>query len=987
MRAVSWIALACLLATSGLASAAPPLYPPNPHGRRSASGPALRAPRMPARPPGVDAPARVRATEGAHYKAVVILLQFSDMPADTLDHPPSAFADLLFSSGTRPGGSFRDYYAEVSRGAFDIDGIVTRWYTASHLYSYYTNNQGGFGLAPQNAQQMALDALRLADPDVDFSQFDNDGPDGIPDSGDDDGQVDALFIVHAGPGGEETSSEGDIWSHKWNMPGGAAPTDGVLAYAYTTEPEEWALNTSATTAGELMTIGVFCHEFGHVLGLPDLYDTSGLPGANEGLGEWDLMASGLYNHLPGRTVGSSPAHLSAAMKEALGWIQPRWVLQDSAGVTIPPVETSGLAFHLWTNGVESGEYFLVENRQPVGFDSALVKSTFERDSTAAHGLLIYHVDSGIRDNNTASHKQVDIEEGGGIEQESGFTGVQNLDLERNTTITEQACEGLVSVVGNRGDAYDPWPGAGARTAFEESSCPNSNAYCGEITRVGVRNIAETGPGPIHDVTADFLVSGSSVRRLRPVVDDSPFEGNANNGNGLAEPGETVRIHIPIENLGTAPTGELHARVTMTESIAGLLADSVYYGVIGGAAADTGSVLYALIGDAPDPRGCNLRIAVSDPAGLVLADSVQFLIGQRTGICEDFENATARRWVSAPLGCGGVSEWHREGGVNHTPGGTWAWRLGPTGLIGHYAASQDARLVSQPVRLPGTSDTLSFWQRYDSEFAFDGLTVEISTNSGSSWTALVPVGGYNTSDRFSGTQTTFTRVEVPLTGYSGIVQFAFRFRSEPPNEGLGWWIDDVLVEGTASCATTAIAIASFEAVPDPAGDPGVVRLSWSVAGGGTMAGIDREGDDGARRRIATVPGSDGSYRDSGVAPGTYRYWLTASRQGEPDAEAGPLTVTVGEAPRALALSSVRPNPIRGGAALTVSLDRSGPFVVRVFAADGRLIRTLARGAGRPSDLRLTWDGTDGRGRPAGAGIYFFELRSGNRTRVQKAVLLR
>ena len=99
------------------------------------------------------------------------------------------------------------------------------------------------------------------------------------------------------------------------------------------------------------------------------------------------------------------------------------------------------------------------------------------------------------------------------------------------------------------------------------------------------------------------------------------------------------------------------------------------------------------------------------------------------------------------------------------------------------------------------------------------------------------------------------------------------------------------------------------------------------------------------------------------------------------------MTVGEAPRVFALSSVRPNPFRTGASVAVSLDRSGPFMVRVFTADGRLVRTLARGVGRPSDLRLTWDGTDGRGRPAGAGIYFFELRSGNRTRVQKAVLLR
>jgi len=97
--------------------------------------------------------------------------------------------------------------------------------------------------------------------------------------------------------------------------------------------------------------------------------------------------------------------------------------------------------------------------------------------------------------------------------------------------------------------------------------------------------------------------------------------------------------------------------------------------------------------------------------------------------------------------------------------------------------------------------------------------------------------------------------------------------------------------------------------------------------------------------------------------------------------------VGGAPRVLAMKRARPNPFRGGTSFAVSLDRDGPFMVRVFSADGRLVRTLARGTGRPSDLVLTWDGDDDRGRPAGAGIYFFELRSEGRTRVQKAVLLR
>lgn len=1002
MRAAPWIALASLLVTFDLAPAAPPLYPPTSESRHAPSIPGFRAPRAPARPPGVDAPARVRTTVGAQYRAVVILVQFTDRPADTLNHTPADFEDLLFSSGTRPGGSMRDYYAEVSRGAFDIDGIVTRWYTAPRPYAEYTNSQGGFGAAPFNAQQMALDAVRLADPDIDFSGLDNDGPDGVPDSGDDDGEVDALFIVHAGPGGEETGSETEIWSHKWNLPGGPATVDGVLAFSYTTEPEEWGITSPSTTAGDLISIGVFCHEFGHVLGLPDLYDTSGLPGASEGVGEWDLMGSGLYNHRLGEETGSCPAHLSAWSKAMLGWIEPISVSRDSTGITIPPVETSGVAYRLWTNGIDAGEYFLVENRQPIGFDEALVRGTFERDSTAAHGLLILHVDTAILGNNTATHKMVDVEEGGGIEGTSGFEGVQNLDVENGALLSQAACSGgntgNVVVTGNRGDLYDPWPGAAGRTSFDATGCPNSNSYCGEISQVAIRNIAETGTAPNRDVVADFHVSGTSIRRLAITVNDDSFEGNGNNGNGLAEPGETVRIHVPLLNLDTTPTGILTAKVTLTEPFAGLLADSVYYGVLGGAASDTGSVIYAVINPSPDPRGCNLRIAVSDPAGLVLADSVQFLIGQQTGICDDFESTVVpapRRWVGASIGCGRVNEWHREAGVNHTPGGAWAWRLGPAGLIGHYAPSQDARLVSQPIRLSGASDTLVFWHRYDSEFAFDGMTIEISTNSGATWTPLVPVGGYNTGDRFSGTQAAFTRVEASLADYSGTVQIAFRFRSEPPNEGLGWWIDDVTVTGSASCTTTGIAIARFDAEPDfDAGRPGV-RLSWSVAdGAGATVGIDREGDDGPRRRIATQPawsgepGTDGgSWRDESVTPGTWRYWLVAARADEPAAEVGPRTVTVGGAPRVLAMNRARPNPFRGGTSFAVSLDRDGPFVVRVFSADGRLVRTLARGTGRPSDLVLTWDGDDDRGRPAGAGIYFFELRSDGRTRVQKAVLLR
>jgi hypothetical protein len=396
----------------------------------------------------------------------------------------------------------------------------------------------------------------------------------------------------------------------------------------------------------------------------------------------------------------------------------------------------------------------------------------------------------------------------------------------------------------------------------------------------------------------------------------------------------------------------------------------------------------------DPLGVTIAMHLEAAAGLVDSDSLQVLVGTKTGLCDNFEN-TARHWITTANGCDGIDEWHREAGVNHTPGGTWAWRLGPDGTIGSYALSQDARLVTQPVRLTGVADTLVFWQRYDTQVADDGVSVEVSTDGGELWTLLQPVGGYSNGDRWSGFQPSFVMVKVPLTGYSGLVQLAFRFRAAPPGAGLGWWIDDVEVTGDDQCATTAVAVTRFgaEMVPGRA----AVRVSWGLADAeGATVAIDRAAVAAPRERIATLPWDSrgGEYEDSAVVPGiSYYYWLTASRPGEPDATAGPVLVAIpsaageGAPPRVLALTRIRPNPFTPHAQFSVSLDRDGPYVVRVYRADGSLVRTLADSHGRQGILPMSWDGTDARGRPAGAGLYFFELRAASGVRVQKAVLLR
>ena len=263
---------------------------------------------------------------------LVIVWEFSDHPADQVNHPASAYDDMMFSTGTLPTGSMNDYYREVSHGQYGVVGQVIGWTTAASTYASYANGDGSQDA--YTARAMITDAIAQLDPSVDFSQFDSDGPDGIPDSGDDDGLVDALFFVHAGPGQEQSGDTNDIWSHAWAFGGGLATNDGVSFYRYSVEPEEF-------TDGNMITVGVFAHEYGHVLGLPDLYDTDY---SSQGIGEWGLMSGGSWTRRDGGAPGSSPTQMTAWCKVQLGWVTPVEITMNQAGLTVPPAETNAVAY-------------------------------------------------------------------------------------------------------------------------------------------------------------------------------------------------------------------------------------------------------------------------------------------------------------------------------------------------------------------------------------------------------------------------------------------------------------------------------------------------------------------------------------------------------------------------------------------------------------------------------------------------------------------
>lgn len=397
------------------------------------------------------------------FKALVLLVNFTDNPSSA---NPSFFDTLVFENQQ---GCVNHYYQEVSYGALDIITVdlpsTTGWNTAPETYAYYVDGLYGLGgdhypyNYPQNSQKLVEDLVDLVDPFVDFSQYDNDS----------DGYVDALIVVHAGPGAEFTASPNDIWSHKWGVTWSWSLNlkDGVRIWEYTMQPEYWM-------SAYDMTCGVYCHELGHIFGLPDLYDTDY---SSAGIGRWSLMAAGSWNGY----LGNYPAHPDAWCMTRLGYVAPAIVNANITGVKIPAIKNSPAIYKLWTNGSPADEYFLVENRQKIGYDSQLPYD----------GLLIYHVDENIGDYGANDH-----------EWYPGYT-----DYGHYKVALEQA-DGLWQMEKNinLGNSGDPYPGSSDSKTFNGSSTPNSQSYAETETFVEVTNISDSG----DTMTCDFFVSPVEV---------------------------------------------------------------------------------------------------------------------------------------------------------------------------------------------------------------------------------------------------------------------------------------------------------------------------------------------------------------------------------------------------------------------------------------------------------------------------------------------
>jgi M6 family metalloprotease-like protein len=365
---------------------------------------------------------------------LVILGQFSDW---TFVKTNSDFNNLLNVGSS----SFKAFYQDNSYGALNVTTTVVGPYTINMTMS----------AADNNIRSYIAQLVDAANNDgVNFANFDNNN----------DGVMDSLYVIHAGYGEEYSGAPTYyIWSHSWDLSTYARTYDGVYISSYATSPE--LRNLSGST---ISSIGVICHEFGHNLGAPDYYDTddTGSGGTAWDLMKWDLMAGGSWNN-----NGDTPAQHNMYTKWQFGWSNPT-VISSAATLSLNDTSDNNEAYRV--NTTTSNEFFILENRQQVGWDAYL----------PGHGLLVFHIDGNMIDglssntvNANPSHQGVDIEEADNLRSTSNYTG-------------------------------DPFPGTANKTSFTDTTTPNSKSWAGANTNKPITGISEAG----GVITFDFMGGGS-----------------------------------------------------------------------------------------------------------------------------------------------------------------------------------------------------------------------------------------------------------------------------------------------------------------------------------------------------------------------------------------------------------------------------------------------------------------------------------------------
>ncbi len=444
---------------------------------------------------------------------VVILALFSDSREPSISH--TDVQQALFD-GPTPNGTLTDFYREASGGLLTVSGQALPWVRTQITLAETVGNN--FGLGGSQTGVYLTQALQMVDPGTDFGEFDNDGPDGIPNSGDDDGFADAVAFQFLEPA---ASCPGPgIWPHRsslaaWN--GEPFATNDLRPSGDPVFVNGYIIQSTVDCGGtEIQNAGTIAHEMGHVLGLPDLYDNiEGILPENRFwvVGCWSLMAAGAWGcgTTQDRTLVRRPPHIGAWEKVRLGWVTPDSITATTdSTILLQPIRTTG---QLLKVQLSQTEYLLVEYRDKQGFDQDLPSA----------GVLVYRVDDKRLLRPCRSCPRL--------------YHVQLVEADGNEGLVRNMPRG-----GNRGEAGDVFGTQVNR--FTNATIPSTRLTTGAVTAVAFhRIVVEDGHARVELSTSDLEAArlvGVLLGTGQLTDDELAFLDRVGNANGRYDVGDLRR---------------------------------------------------------------------------------------------------------------------------------------------------------------------------------------------------------------------------------------------------------------------------------------------------------------------------------------------------------------------------------------------------------------------------------------------------------------
>lgn len=406
-------------------------------------------------------------------RSLVILMQYKDLAFTKTKKDFETLFNNLGYCNNGAMGSVRDFYQFASQGQLDYISDIYGPFTLTHPMRYYGGNST-YGGRDSHALELCIEAMMNLPSNVDYTLYDNNN----------DGLIDNVHIIFAGYGEEAGALADAIWSHQYPNRINLKSEIGYSLAGYSCSPE-----FKGNTGHSITNIGVVCHELGHTLGAMDYYDTNyNIGGEYGGTGQWDIMADGSWND-----EGRSPANFNPYVRSSVFKWNKQVKLESSQHIIMQNVNDGNaeqsIIYRIDTEC--EGDYFLLENRQRHGFDSAL----------PGGGLMIYHVHPNIdRYNSTntvnATHPQ------GLYPVCASYSDAKNEEY------------------GNINSTECPFPGSKNVRNISSATFPAMLAWDGSPAKVSLSNITEN---PIDgSITFITTITDSIITSDKP---DVPIEKN------------------------------------------------------------------------------------------------------------------------------------------------------------------------------------------------------------------------------------------------------------------------------------------------------------------------------------------------------------------------------------------------------------------------------------------------------------------------------